>query len=991
MTSILSPNEALGLKGAALDSRVRRAGTHITDLAYRQIAQRLRDDALANELTYERDGAFEPIPVMMRPLLVMNEQVSYVNYVCEQLTDALKRLPSLYLSDPAVKRILAITPGEDEWLRTMWTDKHQRNNTVYGRLDAVCDFTAAGWQDTLHFMEANLSGVGGINYAPLAEQLVMRDIVPALLEHDPGLSIELPRDQRGLFIQVLIDHARAIGRGQCRLSFVEPKYAEDGINEQSVLSQFLAERHGLVITHADPTELWIKDGDVFHGDTCIDVVYRDYEVRDLIELEEELGKPLDGMRQLFRENRVVSSLVGDFDHKSCWEVLTDPAIAEKYFSAEECRLFRRHVLWTRVVRERRTTLPHSAEGDLVEFIRTHREELVLKPNRSYGGEGVTIGAATSAADWEARIGEALEGEDDPDLSWVVQRATRLPVAEFPIVSAEGRVFHEPFYAVMGFAPTENGLGTMCRVSQKQVVNVAQHGGMAAVLTAYAPEELRVPKRATARGDGAEKALRAKIGDLINLDNAIAVLEWDEETSLPHGGAEERGAQLATLEAMRHALLTSDMVGDLIEDVAAARGDDPRWQRELDILRDLREGEIAMPVDLVRAFAEARAVSSAAWEEARGAEDFSILAPALAETIKLARESALAADPDGDPYDTLLDEYEPGQTRARLDPLFATLRDRLTPLVSTLADKTASWPDHRSAAFDISEAASTALARTLLGAIGFDFERGQVGRAVHPGTSAVGFDDVRLALREGSGFALDTLLTTLHEGGHGLYDQGHHPGDRGTLLAQAPSMALHESQARLWENHIGRSRAFWSFFLPHLRDGLGGLPAGFDAEALFRATSRVRPSLIRASADELTYPLHILLRTELEQALIAGDLAVGDLPDTWTERSKSLIGVAPDSARTGVLQDGHWAAGMFGYFPTYTIGSLYAAQLVSAFERTRPLAADVARGDFAPLLQWLRTHIHHVGDRKSADDIIRDATGRGLDAQAYFDAIAAKYA
>jgi len=990
MTTILSPNETLGLAGATLDSRVRRAAGHITDLNYQQIAQRLREDAMANELTYERDGKFEPIPVMMRPLLAMNEQLSYVHHVCERLTDALKRLPSLYLSDPVVKKVIAITPDEEAWLRDTWTPAHQRNNTVYGRLDAVCDFTAAGWQDTLHFMEANLSGVGGISYAPLAEQLVMRDIVPTLLEHDPGLVIEMPRDQRDLFIQVLIDHARAVGRKDCRLSFIEPKYAEDGINEQSVLCQFYAERHGLKITHADPQELRIKDGDVFYGDDCVDVAYRDYELRDLIELEEEIGKPLDAMRLLFKQNRIVSSLVGDFDHKSCWEVLTDPAIAEKYFSAEECRLFRRHVLWTRIVADRKTTLPHNVEGDLLEYLRTHREELVLKPNRSYGGEGVTIGAATKEADWEKVIEEALESVDDPEESWVVQKATRLPVAEFPIVGKDGRVFSEPFYVVMGFAPTENGLGTMCRVSQKQVVNVAQHGGMAAVLAAHAPEELRVPKRSAGRGDGVEQSLRQKIADIQHIDNAIAVLEWDEETVLPSGARDERGEQLATLEAMRHNMLTSDLLGDLIEDVAAAHAKDARWQRELEILRDLRESEVAMPSDLVRAYANARAHSTGAWEEAREKNDFAILAPALAETVKLLRETSLAVDPDGDPYDVMLDEYEAGLTRARLDPVLNDLRKRLVPLVHEIADKTASWPDKLMHTRTFPDAKVWTLCRELLTDIGFDFERGHLDRATHPGTSAVGFDDVRMALRTSDDDVSGTILTTLHEGGHGLYDQGFLPEDRGTMLAQSPSMGLHEAQARLWENHVGRSRAFWQFFFPKMRATLGDAVMGFDAEKFFQSTSRVRPTFIRAKADEVSYHLHVLLRHELEIALIADDLKVEDLPAAWNEKSRALLGITPESDNDGVLQDGHWASGMFGYFPTYTLGSLYAAQFAAAFEREHKLADDVARGDFKPLLGWLRKHVHHLGDRLPTEEIVKRATGKALDAEPYHRHIKAKF-
>lgn len=989
MTTILSPNETLGLAGAALDSRVRKAASHINDLTFAQIGQRLRADAQKNELTYERDGAFEPIPVMLRPLLAMNEQLNYVQHVCQRLTDALKRLPSLYLNDPVVKKVIAITPGEEGWLRDTWTEAHNRNNTVYGRLDAVCDFTAAGWQDTLHFMEANLSGVGGINYAPLAEQLVMRDIVPTLLDHDPALRIEMPRDQRDLFIQVLIDHARAVGRNRCRLSFVEPKYAEDGINEQSVLCQYLGARHNLTITHADPTELRIKDGDVFYGDDCVDVAYRDYEVRDLIELEEELGKPLDAMRLLFKQNRVVSSLVGDFDHKSCWEVLTDPAIAEKYFSAEECRLFRRHVLWTRIVGPRRTTLPHNIEGDLLEFVRQHREELVMKPNRSYGGEGVTIGASTSQADWDKLINEAAAASSDTEANWVVQKATRLPVHEFPVVGKDGRVFAEQFYAVMGFAPTENGLGIMCRVSQKQVVNVAQHGGMAAVLVAHQPQELRVPKRSQGgREEGAEQALRTKIAELQHFDNAIATLEWDEETVLPDGGREERGEQLATLETARHALLISDHLGDLIEEVATERAGDERWRREIELLRDLRASDLALPPDLVRAYANARARATAAWEDAREADDFKILAPALADLVAIARDTSKAIDPDADPYDILLDEYEPGLTRARLEPVLNDLRARLVPMVKDAARKTATWPETVTRA--VPDAKLWTVCRTVLEAIGFDFGRGHLDRATHPGTTALGFDDVRLALRPNNDDMMEAILTTLHEGGHGLYDQGLAPQDRATLLAQAPSMGMHEAQARLWENHIGRSRAFWTYLFPKLRETLGTLMQGLDAEKLYQAASRVRPTLIRATADELSYHLHVVLRYELEVAMIKGDLKVADLPAAWNERSLALIGVKPTNDRDGVLQDGHWSSGMFGYFPTYTLGSLYAAQLTEAYAKTHKLDEQIADGDFAPLRGWLHKNIYAVGDRLPTEELVKQVTGTGLDAGAYFRHVAKKF-
>ena len=990
MSSLLSPSETAGLSGAALDSRVRRAAGHVSDKTFALISKRLRDDALANELTYEREGVMEPIPVMLRPLLAMNEQLGYVQYVCQRLTESLKRLPSLYLGDEKIRRAIAISTTEEAWLREMWTPAHDRNNTVYGRLDAVCDFTAAGWQDTLHFMEANLSGVGGISYSPLAEHLVMRDVVPTILAHDPSLKIDLPRDQRDLFVQVLIDHARGLGRNECRLCFVEPKYAEDGINEQAVLAQHFAKQLGITVMHADPSELRVKDGEVYYGDTIVDVAYRDYETRDLIVAEEELGKPLEGMRALFKSNRIVSSMVGDFDHKSCWEILTDPTLAEKYFNAEECRIFRRHVLWTRIVSARRTTLPHNVEGDLPEFIRTHREQLIIKPNRSYGGEGVTIGPATSQADWDKLINDAMASGGDSELEWVVQSITRLPVSEFPIVGQDGRVFNEPFYTVMGFAPTESGLGIMCRVSQKQVVNVAQHGGMAAVLVGHPPPELQMPKRSQVRENGVEATLRSRIADILHFDNAIAVLEWDEETVLPHASRDERGEQLAALETARHALLTSDGLGDLIEEVAIETTDNARWQRELTLLREMRESEMALPPRLIRAFVTAKSKSAAAWEQAREQGDFKLLRDALAETVKLSRETAMALDTNADPYDTLLDEYEPGMTRARLDPVFAELKSRLIPLFAQATSRTAAWPGSEVTSRKAEQQKVLPLCKALLSKIGFSFQRGQLDEATHPGTTALGFDDVRLALRTGGDAIIPMILTTLHEGGHGLYDQGFASADRNTLLARAPSMGLHEAQARFWENHIGRSVAFWKLILPELKSHLGSAVTDLDHTKLFQASNRVMATHIRANADELSYHLHIMLRYELETAMIAGDLKVADLPGAWNESSKALLGIAPGNDCEGVLQDGHWPSGMFGYFPTYTIGSLYAAQLAEACSRPQPLEKRIEEGDFASILEWQRQSIHIHGDRYTADELVEKATGTRLDPSAYFAHLQAKY-
>src|SRR5258706_1228639 len=472
MPTILMSDEWLGLAGADLEARVCRASVHIPDEVFARVAERLRADAFANQMIYEHDGKIEPIRIMLRPLLAMRDQLSYVHHVCLRISGALKRFPALYLEDARMKTILAISPQERDWLQTVWTRSHLRFNPIYGRLDAVCDFAAAGWQDSLHFMEPNLSGVGGIHFAPIAEELVMRDVVPALIAHDPALGIELPQDQRDLFVQVLMDHAKAVRRSGCNVCFVEPKYVHEGPDEQSVLSQFIASRHGLTVAHADPRELWVKGDEVFYEDVRIDIAYRDYELRELVELEREIGKPLDAMRLLFRQNRVVSSLAGDFDHKSCWEILTDPEIAEQLFGIEECRLFRRHVLWTRIAYDRRTSLPHGDEGELLEYARKNRELLVLKPNRGYGGTGVVLGVATEAAEWERLLQQAASGGAHPQQSWGLQSATPRHLYEFPLAGPGRRLVFQALYSVNGFSPSGHCLGIFFRVLQKQARNAA---------------------------------------------------------------------------------------------------------------------------------------------------------------------------------------------------------------------------------------------------------------------------------------------------------------------------------------------------------------------------------------------------------------------------------------------------------------------------------------------------------------------------------------
>jgi hypothetical protein len=424
-------------------------------------------------------------------------------------------------------------------------------------------------------------------------------VVPTILAHDPGLTIEAPRDQRDLFLQVLLDHARAVGRQGRVICLVEPKYIAEGPDEQSALAAFLTARHGVTVVHADPAELRLEGDEVYYGDTCIDIAYRDYELRDLLELEQETGTPLDAIRALFRQNRIVSSAGGDFDHKSCFELLTDDRLAARHFTSQERLLFRRHVLWTRLLSDRTTSLPRGS-GNLPAYVREFREELVLKPNRGYGGTDVHMGSLTAPADWDALVDAALASAGDPDQQWVVQAVANLPVHEFPVVDGSDRVHYEPYYAVLGFTPTDHGLAMLCRVSQKQVVNVAQRGGLAAVLVGYRPADLRAPVRQAVPAAQVRARLRERIRQLRDLEAVVGILDWDEETGLPPAARAQRGEQLATVETLRHELLVDDALGDLIEEAAALPDTDALGLAELAELRRERRTELAVPRDLVGA-------------------------------------------------------------------------------------------------------------------------------------------------------------------------------------------------------------------------------------------------------------------------------------------------------------------------------------------------------------------------------------------------------
>jgi hypothetical protein len=343
------------------------------------------------------------------------------------------------------------------------------------------------WKNSLRFVEPNLSGIGGVHLVPTCERLVADVVLPVLRSHDPQLHLELGQDIRELLMQEVLDHLEAIGRPGRMVCFVEPKYAGSGPDEQEAVARYFHDRYGMKIAHADPRELTLCKGEVCHQGDVVDLVYRDYPVYDLIALGKE-GVDVEPMHTLFRQNRIISSITAELDQKSCWEILTDPQYTQRYFNADERQVFRRHILWTRVLSDRQTMLPDGQNNSLLDYVRKDHEALVLKPNRSFGGEGVVIGHLLTRAEWESAVEQALADKE----RWVVQQLATIPVSEFPVLGPDGKLHVEPFYTVMGFAPTKYGVAILARASQKQVVNVAQRGGMCAVMIGRPPSQLLGP-------------------------------------------------------------------------------------------------------------------------------------------------------------------------------------------------------------------------------------------------------------------------------------------------------------------------------------------------------------------------------------------------------------------------------------------------------------------------------------------------------------------
>lgn len=496
---------------------------------------------------------------------------------------------------------------------------------------------------------------------------------------------------------------------------------------------------------------------------------------------------------------------------------------------------------------------------------------------------------------------------------------------------------------------------------------------------------------TINPEQAYEALITRAREETLLSSCADLLEWDEEVFMPAGGVKHRAEQLTLLAGISHDRATDPRYDELLSVLeSSALVSDPESPIAVNV-RELRRGfdkERRMPRRLVEESARVTSLAQKVWAKAKKNNDFKSFAPWLDKIIVLAREEADAAGHNGTRYDALLDDYEPGVTTVELSQLFERLTRELTPLAEALRERhTPASSSTKRFPLDRQRAFSRRVATTL----GFDFERALIDTAQHPFCTSIGPGDVRIALRLAGSDVASGIFTLLHEIGHGLYDQGLDPAHYGTPMGEAVSLGLHESQSRLWENFVGRSVGFWRHFYPLLQSTFPEALKKVSLETFRDTIDRVEPGPIRAEADEVTYNLHIVIRFELERALLSGDLVSADLPGAWAELYQRYLGVTPNDDRSGCLQDAHWSEGLIGYFPAYALGNVYAAQIFDAAERDLgPLDDAFAAGDFGGLRRWLAEHIHRHGMRYRSHQIIERVTGKAPDASALIEHLSRRY-
>ncbi len=489
-------------------------------------------------------------------------------------------------------------------------------------------------------------------------------------------------------------------------------------------------------------------------------------------------------------------------------------------------------------------------------------------------------------------------------------------------------------------------------------------------------------------------LKTRLGQIYDLQKAAAVLVWDQRTYMPPGGAAARSEQLATLAEMTHQLFVADETGALLESLQPLQDESDYDADDASLIRvTAREYDKlrSVPPSLVAERARVSTLAQEAWARAREASQFDLFAPLLKKTIDLNVQLAEVLGYEDCLYDALLDQFEPEVKTADLHRLFEPLKTALVPLVEAMAAQNGRIDDSfLDQEFDAD--AQLTFGQMVLKDIGFDFTRGRQDISLHPFTISFAPDDVRLTTRVNPHMFQSALFGSVHEAGHGMYEQGIRGDLARTSLGDAASLGVHESQSRLWENIVGRSYGFWQHYFPQLQCTFPDQLGDVDLETFYRAINQVQPSYIRVEADEVTYNMHIFLRFELEVELLEGRLSVTDLPPAWNDRMKTYLGIVPPNDAQGVLQDIHWADGIMGYFPTYTLGNLLSVQFFDQAVHTHPaIPSQIAAGQFDTLHTWLVRNVCAHGKKYTPAELTQRITGGPMRAEPFIDYVRTKYA
>ncbi len=483
--------------------------------------------------------------------------------------------------------------------------------------------------------------------------------------------------------------------------------------------------------------------------------------------------------------------------------------------------------------------------------------------------------------------------------------------------------------------------------------------------------------------------RERSRQIIHLRGVAQGLGWDQETMMPPEGAEHRAAHLSTLAVLQHERLVDPAFGAVVSDLQSANHLQPEDRAAVAEARRQVDRATKLPSKLVAEIAEHAALCYEAWVKAKKAADFQGFAPWLARMAELKRQEARCLVKNGSPYNALLDDYEPGMTTTELDSLFGRLRPALSRLLASIQQRSGQPASLPPGPFP--RAIQEEMGKQVITAMGFDWNAGRLDVAAHPCCAGLSPRDVRITVRYFEDQFAPSFFGMIHEAGHALYEQGLSIARYGNFDCDAISLGIHESQSRLWENQVARSRPFWSYWLPHLQRAFEPVLANVSLETFLQAVNRVRASLIRVEADEVSYGLHVILRYELEKQLMEEALEAADLNEAWDARMEEYLGIRPENAANGVLQDIHWSQGLFGYFPTYLLGNLYAAQLYRQAGRSIPdLENRMSTGDLKTLREWLRENVHRHGKTVSAAELIRRVTGESLNPDYFVDYLKEKH-